>query len=179
MEEWRNVIGFDGLYEVSSEGRIRSCNRINTFVDGRERFLKGKILKPYPLIKSSRKKYYLGVALYKNRKKYRKNVHRLVAEAFIPNPLNLPQINHKDEDLTNNNVNNLEWCDQKYNNSYGTRLKRIGDKHKKKVICVDTGQMFESIKEAAEKLNINRTEIGNCCNGRVSSVKGLKFVFQE
>lgn len=103
MEEWKNVIGYEGLYEVSNKGNVRNVRR-NT------------------LLKLSKNRYgYIQVYLYKNgiRKGFR--VHRLVAEAFLSNPDNLPQVNHKDEDKTNNNVDNLEWCDQKYNVNYGHR----------------------------------------------------------
>lgn len=111
IEEWRPIYGYEGLYEVSSYGRVRSLDRYEVNNLGYKRLLKGKILSP-----GIRKDGYFVVSL--RNKMFR--VHRLVAQAFIPNPDELPQVNHKDEDKSNNNVDNLEWCDSKYNNNYGT-----------------------------------------------------------
>lgn len=113
-EIWRPVVGYEGLYEVSSYGRVRSLDRY----DNRNCFRKGELMNFF---------YgcgYLKVVFSKNGivKKYL--VHRLVAQAFIPNPDNLPQVNHKDEDKTNNMVDNLEWCTAKYNINYGTSKER-------------------------------------------------------
>lgn len=111
IEEWRPVPGYEGLYEVSSYGRVRSLDRYVKTCYGSYRLHKGKVLSP-----GIRPDGYLVVSL-----QYRMfRVHRLVAEAFIPNPDNLPQVNHKDEDKSNNRFDNLEWCDSKYNNNYGT-----------------------------------------------------------
>lgn len=105
MEEiWKPVVGYEGLYEVSSYGRVRRVNK--------------------DLLKLQNVKGYNQVCLYKNGISTGLRVHRLVAQAFLPNPDNLPQVNHKDEDKTNNNVDNLEWCDNKYNNNYGTKIER-------------------------------------------------------
>lgn len=103
MEEWKNVIGYEGLYEISNIGNVRNVRR-------------NKLLK---LIKTNLG--YIQVNLYKNGIMTVLRVHRLVAQAFIPNPDNLPDVNHKDEVKTNNNVDNLEWCDRNYNNNYGHR----------------------------------------------------------
>ena len=118
-EIWRPIEGYEGLYEVSNTGQVRSLDRYVKYSNGRIHLHKGKVLSP---IKD--KDGYLQVSLYYNRKMYKKYVHRIVAEAFLPNPDNLPEVNHKDEDKTNNNVTNLEWCDRKYNLSYGSRQER-------------------------------------------------------
>ena len=103
MEEWKNVIGYEGLYEVSNIGNVRNVRR-NT------------------LLKLSKNNYgYIQVYLYKNGIRTGLKVHRLVAEAFLPNPDGLPQVNHKNEDKSDNRVDNLEWCDHKYNINYGHR----------------------------------------------------------
>ena len=106
MEEiWKDIIGFEGIYEVSSFGNIR---RIKT----------GRILSAS---KCGGCRGYARIILCKNGKQYGKLVHRLVAELFIENPQGLSEVNHKDEDKTNNRVENLEWCDHKYNMNYGSR----------------------------------------------------------
>ena len=115
-EIWRPVVGYEGLYEVSNLGRVRSLDMYVKVGYGNYRLHKGKVLSP-----TKNKNGYLKVNLYCNGKQKTIDVHRLVTEAFLPNPDNLPQVNHKDEDKTNNRVENLEWCDHKYNMNYGTR----------------------------------------------------------
>lgn len=105
-EEWRDVVGYEGYYQVSSEGRVRNA-------------IYGNILNPW-----KKNNGYLDVVLVGYGRKH-KMVHRLVAEAFIPNPNNEPQINHKDENKTNNRVENLEWCDNRYNSCYGGHIERM------------------------------------------------------
>lgn len=114
-EIWRPVVGYEGLYEVSNTGLIRSLDR---FVGNRNR-IKGKILSI-----RIEKNGYCSVALSKYGKIKRYKIHRLVAQAFIPNPEGLPEVNHLDEDKTNNSVDNLEWCDRKYNMNFGSRLNK-------------------------------------------------------
>ena len=115
-EIWRPVVGYEGLYEVSNLGRVRSVDRYYY------RLHKGKVLSL-----SKNANGYLKVVLSCNGKCKTIKVHRIVAEAFLPNPDNLPQVNHKDEDKTNNSVDNLEWCNAKYNLSYGTRKDKVRD----------------------------------------------------
>ena len=123
MEEWRDIKGYEGLYQVSNEGRIKSLERIANRSDGKVEILKEKIRK---LTKD--KDGYLCVPLVKELKRKFCKVHRLVAKAFIDNPDNLPEINHKDECKSNNSVENLEWCDRKYNTNYGTRPLKLYEK---------------------------------------------------
>ena len=117
MEEiWKDIKEYEGLYQISNLGRVKRLKFINRHLN----FKKERILKPY---KDGGKNYFI-IALYKNGKREYKQIHRLVAEAFIPNTNNFPLVNHKDENKTNNYVNNLEWCTCKYNTNYGTsRLK--------------------------------------------------------
>ena len=133
VEEWRPVVGYEGLYEVSNLGRVRSLDRviIDEFIENgvpciRKRKFKGMIRKQQMTIHG-----YWQVILNAKGVCIHHRVHRLVAEAFIPNPNHLPCINHKDEDRTNNLPSNLEWCDFMYNNHYGTRLEKIAHARRK------------------------------------------------
>ncbi|WP_373742375.1 NUMOD4 motif-containing HNH endonuclease, partial [Jeotgalibaca porci] len=141
-EVWKDVVGFEGFYKVSDRGNIYSVERI----DSRGYRCGGRILKP-----SCNKKGYLRVNLCKNGMVKSKRAHRLVAEAFIPNPKGFLEINHKDENKSNNRVENLEWCTREYNNTYGTRIERTVQKQLKKVRAVNikTGEAvtFNSVKE--------------------------------
>lgn len=107
-EIWKDVNDYNGLYQISNLGNVKSIHYRHTNVE--------KILKPY--IKEDG---YVVVCLTKNRRIKWHRVHRLVAEAFINNPDNLPEVNHKDENKLNNRVDNLEWCTSSYNKNYGTR----------------------------------------------------------
>ena len=111
IEKWKPIKGYEGLYEISNYGDIRSYTKRSN----------GKLLKP-----QISRKGYLTVMLYKDSVVKCLKIHRLVAQAFLPNPDNLPQINHKDENKRNNDVNNLEWCTNEYNHNYGSRNKRSG-----------------------------------------------------
>ena len=123
IEIWKDYKDYEGLYQASNLGRMRSLDRWVKGPNSSIRFCKGRILKP-----CTTKDGYLLVNLCKNGKVKSFLVHRLVAEAFIDNTDNLPQVNHKDENPLNNVVSNLEWCSYSYNNSYGTRLERVRDK---------------------------------------------------
>ena len=114
VEVWRPVKGFEGRYEVSDQGRVRSVSRwVKTAFS--DRWSEGRVLKQQTLPNG-----YKSIQLLKDKKYHLTMVHRIVAEAFVPNPYNLPCVNHKDECKTNNSAINLEWCDKKYNTNYGT-----------------------------------------------------------
>lgn len=108
-EVWKDVIGYEGLYQVSDQARVRNN--------------KGKILKQS--VKVGKCVYYKYVKLYKDGQYRQGYVHRMMAECFIPNPDNLPIINHKDEDGTNNRIDNLEWCTVEYNSNYGNAKRNM------------------------------------------------------
>lgn len=153
----KDIKGYEGLYAVTSCGKVWSYRR-KIFLS--QRFDKDG---------------YPRVDLYKNRKVKTFFIHRLVAEAYIPNPDNLPQINHKDEIRTNNYISNLEWCSAKYNVNYGTRTERAMQGVKKPVRCIELDTVYESQKAAAEALGIVPTAIGRCCRGKQLTAGGYHF----
>ena len=167
MEEWRDIEGYEGLYRVSNLGRVKSLR--DNHGNYREKILS---LKP-------NKQGYVEIVLYKNKEKEYFLVHRLVAEAFIPNPNNLPEVNHKIDDFehrSDNRVENLEWCTRDYNCNYGSRNKKVseskkGNKHPRarKVKCITTNEIFNTMKEASEKYNISTQGIYHCCIGSSKS----------
>lgn len=160
-----DIEGYEGLYAVTSCGKVWSYKR-------------KKFLKPY-----KEHTGYLRVDLMKDGVKKHHKIHRFVAKAYIPNPENLKQVNHKDENKQNNSVNNLEWCTNDYNAHYGTKNERIGIANKnhpnlsKKVICVETNQVFESISEATRKTGICTSQISKCCSGVYKSAGKLHWEY--
>lgn len=165
-EIWKPVVGYEGLYEVSNLGRIRSCDRIVKYSNGRIHNYKSVILKPNILNTG-----YKQVGLCKNGKQTNCSVHRLVAQAFIPNPNNLPVVNHINEIKTDNKAENLEWCTQKYNIYYSgipDELHKLGtEATKKSVIQLTKNNEFvaeyESIMDVERKTKINHSNISMCC----------------
>lgn len=153
----KDIAGYEGIYAVTSFGRVWS-------------YINNKFLKPCP-----DKKGYLCVDLYKDGKRKNIKIHRLVAEAYIPNPYNLPQVNHKDEVKTHNWVNNLEWCDAKYNVNYGTGHERSGISRSIKIKCVETGEEFESIIGCERKTGLSKGSLSEHLHGKRNSVGGLHF----
>ena len=159
MEIWKDIKGYEGLYQVSNLGRVRSLNRIDSL--GRWRC--GKIKATV----DNGNGYKLVNLKHKGKQKM-VTVHKLVAEAFILNPDNLPCINHKDENKYNNCVNNLEWCTYKYNNNYGTLRTRSAisninnPKVAKRIKCIETGVIYPSIAEAERQLHIHNSNIVAC-----------------
>lgn len=132
MEEiWKDICEYKGIYQVSNCGRVK---RLAYEIKNPAPRANGSVLKFKEHLLTPRKitHGYLSIMLYKKGKPKNYKIHRLVAQAFIPNPDNLPEVNHKDEDKTNNCVDNLEWCTHKYNSNYGTRPKRIGEFHAKR-----------------------------------------------
>lgn len=177
-EIWRPVKGYEGLYEVSNRGRIRSVDRWVTDEDGIKRFRKGKILKPGP-----DKKGYLHVGLGRNGKKRFFLVHRLVAMAWLDNSEGKPQINHIDEDKSNNDVSNLEWTTAKENTNWGTGCKRSAASRSKAVQALDpeTGQVvmkYSSTMEA-ERNGFNSSNISACCLGKCRTHKGFAWRYKQ
>ena len=168
-EIWKDIQNYEGSYQVSNYGRVKSLSRVDSRGNKRnEKILKGR---------KNRQGYY-DVALCKNGKRKYCRINRLVAEAFIPNPNNYPITNHKDENPSNNHVDNLEWCTYKYNNNYGTCIKRRSKSKSKKVVCINTGEIFNSIKEAANITGANASNITQCCKGKCKST-GIDTITKE
>ena len=163
MEEWRDIIGYEGLYEVSNTGKVRSTTT-------------GKIKKL-----STNKGGSLYTTLWKNGDQKIKLVHRLVVEAFIKNSNNLLEINHKDENKLNNNVDNLELCTHKYNCNYGNRNKKVADKLSIPVLaCKNNSYMyFNSIREASRILKIDASHIVKCCKSLRKTAGGCTWKYLE
>lgn len=163
MEIWKDIKGFES-YQVSNLGNVKSL--------GNDKTRKEKILKPNKL-----KNNYLQVVLCKEGKRKYHLIHRLVAEAFIPNPQNLVQINHRDEDKTNNTISNLEWCTAKYNNNYGTHNQRSALSRSKPVICLETGKIYSSLSEVYKQLGFTQGNISQCCNGKLKTAYGFHWQY--
>ena len=161
-EAWKDVNGFEGLYQVSNTGKVRNA--------------KGHVLNP-----SDNGKGYLRFSLSRGRCcNSTQYLHRLIAGAFIPNPDNLPEINHKDENKRNNNIDNLEWCTVTYNRMYGTRNIRsaLGKRRKIKGIRLSDGSTlcFDGVVEAA-KQGFNKSAVSNCLQGISKSSGGYRWVY--
>ena len=136
-EVWKDVAGYEGVYQVSNKGNVRSVARKDSI--GRK--CGGRMLKP-----GYDKDGYLRVNIYKNGKQKTRFIHRLVAGAFVPNPNpnGYSEINHRDENKVNNYANNLEWCTREYNNNHGTRSERSSQSRSKKVkaINIETNEVI-------------------------------------
>ena len=185
-EEWRDVKDYEGIYQVSNMGKVRSLDRL----DARGYRRKGKIMKLTANING-----YQEIKLSNNNIEKSYKVHRLVAIAFILNPNNLPEVNHKDENKHNNKTENLEFCTRTYNVNYGTRIEKmvknidyvvkvkntdyrtIANKRKKPIVGtnITTGKKFcfDSATDAAIELGCCRENISNCCCGRGKTVGNL------
>lgn len=182
MEIWKTIKDFD-KYEISNYGNVRSkiihrSKSKNKLPSIEYRQLKPCIKRGYATVQISND-YYILVYL----------VHRLVAEAFIPNPDNLPQVNHKDENRLNNSVENLEWCTNEYNSNYGTRNERIGKtakrnmKYAKQILQYDLNGNFIkewfSLEQIVRECGFNKPNISSCCHNRSKTAYGFIWKFKE
>ena len=160
-EIWKDVVGYEGLYKVSNKGNVFSVERM---VRGKK--CGGIILKP-----RYHRDGYLQVMLCKNGIRKNKLIHRLVLETFVENPNNLPEVNHKDENKTNNDLSNLEWCTSKYNSNHGTRNERA--RKKVRAVNIKTGEVltFNSTVEAGRK-GYNSGGISRACRGDYKNSNG-------
>ena len=175
-EIWKDIKDYEGLYQISNFGRVKSLRRLitnqyNSF------YIEEKILKNW-----KNNKGYCLVTLCKNGTQKKIQVHRLVALHFLPNPGNLPEVNHKDENPQNNIVTNLEWCDRLYNVRYGTGIERqkkkqLNDiKKSKRVLQYDLeGNLIREWASAMEcgRNGYNYGHVADCCRGERKTHKGF------
>lgn len=160
-EEWRPVVGYENEYEVSNLGNVR-------------RVLKGRPAQPRKLVKG-RRGYYELILCKKNKVKLCR-VHRLVSEAFLPNPDNLPMVNHKDGDKTNNSVSNLEWTTAKHNQLHSRRILKNAVHPVK---CVETGVQYDSMAIAAEATSTDLSHLRQAAIGTRNKAGGYHWQLVE
>lgn len=169
-EIWKDIPGYEGLYQASTVGLIRSIDRI----DSNGRFHKGHIFKP-----SINNWGYQLLCLSKNGVHKTEYVHQLIARTFIPNPLNLPEVNHRDEDKLNNLLYNLEWVTPYENKVYGTRLLKYTKKVLQFSLDGDFIQEWQSVSDITTQLNFSKTTLSKCLTGKIKSAYGYIWKYQS
>lgn len=174
-EYWKPVLDYEGLYEVSNWGRVKSVKRLVKSPRGYRTVCER-------ILKSTKDSHgYLCVSLHKEGKMKFVKIHRLVAEAFLDNTDNLPCVNHKDENPLNNVVSNLEWCTYKYNNNYGTARQRMAEKQSKSVLQYDLEGNFIKEWKSTKECGINGYNQGHvaaCCRGERKTHKGFIWKYK-
>ena len=183
-EVWKDIDGYEGIYQVSSIGRVRSLDRVYIMKNGRPYSRKGILTQ---LFEDKDGYKEVKFCLQNKRKTYK--VHRLVAQAFIENPHNLPFINHKDEDKQNNRVENLEWCTPKYNANYGMSKAKLSASHKNHPGLSNPVnqytmdgifvQSWPSAKEAQRQTGIYAVNIASCCKGIYKQSHGFIWRYAD
>ncbi|OEH55920.1 hypothetical protein AQ616_18965 [Oceanobacillus sp. E9] len=166
-EVWKDVVGYEGLYQVSNKGRIRSLGRLIPHKRG-FRKIKSKTMKLQEDAYG-----YFTVSLYKNKKRKIKKVHRIVAEAFLNNPGKLATVHHKNENKKDNSIGNLEFCSSPDNSRLSFNKRVMGVNSKTKEIIY-----FNSTREA-DSYGFNSCNISLCCNGKIQKHRGFKWKYVE
>lgn len=178
-EQWKPVKGYEGYYEVSNTGKIRSLDRCVTIRGNVIQHRKGKLISSH-----INKRGYVEVNISKHAKNATLKLHRLVAQAFIPNPFHYPQVNHKDENKQNNCVDNLEWCTNHYNSHYGTRSQRqakslTNGKTSKSVKQMLNGKVIKIWPSMAEadRHGFCQGNVSKCCRGKIKTAYGYQWQY--
>lgn len=175
QEIWKDVKGYEGLYQVSNLGRVKSLRR-KTW-NGKGYF----VINEKYLKESFNNSGYKNVGISKNGKSRFYAVHRLVAETFVKNPNNYNVVNHINEIKTDNRPENLEWCTKQYNSTYGTARERQAKKTRKKVVQYDVNGVFirnwDYIRLVEKELGIRNSDITACCKGRRKLAGGYKWEY--
>lgn len=178
-EIWKDVVGYEGLYQVSSFGRVKSLDRDQCIIANYTRELVKRPVKGVMLKIGLSSMGYPLVSLSKNGVWITKMVHRLVAIHFIPNPLNKEEINHKDHNPTNNRINNLEWNTRsentRHSKDHDCLNRRWGNNGFRPVIDISTGICFYSVKEAARAFNIHHGSLTSYLKGRCKNKTNLRY----
>ena len=178
-EVWKDIPEYEGFYKISNYGRLMSIGRSYRHLGG-YRNIKNKICKLFV----DKKTGYYKYTLCKNKTYRIVSIHRVVASIFIPNPQNLPFVNHKDEIKTNNQADNLEWCTPKYNTEYSNVAEKVKEKLYKKVVQYDfDGNLINSYKttgDAARSIGVNSySSIARCCKGEIGSAYGYVWRYEN
>lgn len=175
---WKDVIGYEGLYQVSDEGQVRSYGKYIQVRPNCTIYREGKILWPEVC-----KNGYLRVQLYKDNSRNHKLIHRLVAEAFIPNPNNLETVNHKNENKQDNSIDNLEWMSAVDNIRYGTGIQRKSSSKKRPVKQLSLEgeliRVWDSARDAEAELGIKNSSICSCCRGKQKTAGNFKWEYDN
>ena len=166
IHEWRDVVGYEGLYKISEYGDVMSIGYGRT---GEKRLIKPR----------NDGRGYMQVGLYKNGKRKQHKIHRLVATAFCEGAEYFNEVNHIDEDKTNNHYSNLEWCTREYNNNFGTRNDRIGKSSMKKVRCVELDMKFNSLSDAAAYVGNSSSNISVCLRDKQKTSGGYHWEYVD
>lgn len=155
VETWRDIAGYEGIYQVSNHGRVKTRKKIKT--------------------PQKNNRGYMTIMLYKNDGGRHFLIHRLVAQAFIPNPENKATVNHKDGVRSNNKLDNLEWATYNENNLH---MYKNGRKSAlaNPIQCIETGKTYDSSYEASRDTGISQSSINRCANGTYKQTKGTHWV---
>lgn len=180
VEIWKPVMGYEGFYEISNLGRVRSLDRWRNAKNGSKSILKGKVMKNHYVDNG-----YIRILLNDGIEKKKHLIHRLVAKAFIPNPNNLPEVNHKDEDKSNNivwinedgsidyNKSNLEWCDDKYNTRYSLAKPII-----QFTLDGELVKKWDATIDIENELHINHSAVSGCCKNKYGHKSAGGFIWK-